>query len=69
MFSPLGDDAYTFEKQAITYNHHNWGIKQSSFQTDVGLSSMFTPTSISYDEDGVAFVASMESKQYPFFGT
>ena len=30
---------------------------------------MFTPTAISYDNQGVPFVASMESKDYPFFAT
>ena len=30
---------------------------------------MFTPTAISYDNDGKAFVASMEAKAYPFFAT
>ena len=38
------------------------------FETDKGLSEIFTPIAISYDNKGTAFVAAMESKQYPFFG-
>lgn len=53
----------------IAYNHHSWGVSPDRFKTDKGLSSIFTPTSISYDNKGVPFVASMESKQYPFFAT
>ena len=69
MFSILGDDAHVFENYKITYNHHSWGVSQDTFKNDKGLSSIFTPTSISYDDDGVPFVASMESKKYPFFAT
>ena len=29
---------------------------------------MFTPIAMSHDNDGTAFVAAMESKEYPFFG-
>jgi len=69
MFSPLGDEAHVFEKTKITYNHHSWGVSPDTFKNDKGLSSIFTPTSISYDDNGVPFVSSMESKKYPFFGT
>lgn len=69
MFSPLGDDAQIYAKKNITYNHHTFGIKPDLFKTDTKLAAMFTPTSVSYDNNGKAFVASMESKKYPFFGT
>lgn len=69
MFKILGTDANTFESYNITYNHHSWGVSPDRFKTDKGLSSVFYPTSVSYDNDGKPFVASMESKDYPFFAT
>eukprot|EP00347_Sterkiella_histriomuscorum_P009680 403340286 len=69
MFQILGSDANVFENYNITYNHHSWGVGPDRFKTDKGLSSIFYPTSISYDNNGVPFVSSMESKKYPFFGT
>ncbi|CDW78649.1 peptidase c26 family protein [Stylonychia lemnae] len=69
MYSILGDDAHVFEKYNITYNHHSYGVSPDAFNLDQGLASIFTPTSISYDDDGKPFVASMESKQYPFYAT
>ena len=62
MFSILGEDANTFVNYNITYNHHSWGVSPEKFETDEGLKSVFYPTSISYDNNGKPFVASMESK-------
>ena len=54
----------------MTYNNREWGITLQTFQDDKGLSSMFTPTSTTTDpETGDTVVASMESPDYPFFGT
>lgn len=53
----------------MTFNHHKWGLTVESFIDDAGLSSMFWPTSTSTDKEGQTFVATMESKEYPFFGT
>ena len=54
----------------MTFNHHSYGVALSAFTEDLGLGSMFTPTSTSTDPvSGDTFVASMESKNYPFFGT
>ena len=69
LYSPLGSDVNIFAKLNIAYNHHSWGVSPAQFKEDAGLSSMFTPTAISYDNQGVPFVASMESKDYPFFAT
>ena len=68
MFSGLGDDAKIFEQQSIAYNHHSFGVIPEKFKNDTGLNSIFKPTSLSYDNDGRAFVATMESEQYPFYG-
>jgi gamma-glutamyl hydrolase len=68
LFSPLGADAETFTSKPLTYNHHQYGVTPNRFLTDRGLSEMFTPTAISYDLKGKAFVAAMESDKYPFFG-
>lgn len=38
------------------------------YESDYGLKAMFRPTSVSYDNKGKVFVASMESDKYPFYG-
>jgi gamma-glutamyl hydrolase len=68
MFAPLGADAQIFAEKAIAYNHHSFGVSPNRFLTDRGLSEIFTPIAISYDNKGTPFVAAMESKTYPFFG-
>jgi gamma-glutamyl hydrolase len=69
MFSPLGEDAYIFEMYNMTLNHHSHGVSPSTFQSDSSLNAFFMPTSISYDDYGLPFVATMEAYNYPFFGT
>lgn len=68
LFGPLGDEAQVLADRPITYNHHSYGVIPNRFLTDRGLAEIFTPLAISYDNVGVAFIAAMESKQYPFFG-
>ena len=54
----------------MTYNWHLHGIAYDTMFSDEGLNDMFTATSLSTDpESGDTFVASMEAKNYPFFGT
>lgn len=70
MYGQLQDVAFLFENHNYTYNGHNWGINPKRFETDPGLKAMFDVTAISYlPDDGRAFVASIEGKSYPFFGT
>jgi len=70
MFGQLGNDAFFFEDNAFTYNSHHWGVDPELFETDQGLKDMYYVTAISYlPSDGRPFVASVESKDYPFFGT
>ena len=71
MYSSMSDQAFLFENHNSTYNGHNWGIPPEKFLTDAGLEKMFTVTAISYlpEPDGRAFVASIEGKTYPIFGT
>lgn len=69
MFNWLGNKAYLFENYNLTYNAHHWGMNPDKFKTDKGLQELFKLTSISYMPDGRPFVATIESEQYPFFGT
>lgn len=70
MFGDLGWRAEGFAELPVTLNSHSFGVSPDKFLTDAGLSAIFHPTSISYTPVGnVPFVASMESTQYPFFGT
>lgn len=69
MFSEIADPAY-YGVEAMTFNHHSYGVSLQEFTDDKGLGAMFTPTSLSTDPDtGDTFVATMESPNYPFFGT
>ncbi len=58
-----------FEDHNVTYNSHHWSMNPDKFNTDKGLASMFKLTGISHMPNGTAIVASIESEQYPFFGT
>lgn len=70
MFSDIGEAATAFERLPLAFNSHTNGIHPDRFLVDDGLGSMFKVTSVSYvPGTGEAFVASMESDQYPFFGT
>jgi len=69
MYGWLKDEAFLFEDHKMTYNAHTWGIEPAKFETDSGLKAMFEVTAISHLPDGRPFVASVESRKYPFFGT
>ena len=69
MFSDLDDPDY-YTQEGMTFNHHSYGLSLDVFSEDKGLGSIFTPTSTSTDPvSGDTFVATMESPDYPFFGT
>lgn len=71
MYQWLGAEAYLFEDHNVTYNSHHWSMNPDKFMTDKGLNSTFKLTGISHMPlpDGRPIVASIESDQYPFFGT
>ena len=71
MFGDLGYEAEAFTKSSMLLNSHDYGLSPDKFETDAGLSSMFSLTSVSYEPEGDhrPFAASMESEKYPFFGT
>lgn len=71
MFAGLGEDAALFTEVPMLLNAHDFGVSPDRFETDEGLKSMFTLTSVSYEPEGDhrPFSASMESEKYPFFGT
>ena len=69
MFKGLKEEAYEFEKNNYTYNNHRYGIKPETFKSDNGLANFWDVTSESFMPNGTAFVASIEAKKYPIFGT
>ena len=69
MYEGLGDRAYEFETHNFTYNSHHFAVSPDLFKTDAQLSSFWDVTSISRMPNGTAFVASIESKNYPIFAT
>jgi len=69
MFSDQANPEY-WSEEAMTFNHHKYGLSTEIFSEDAGLGSIFVPTSTSTDPvSGDTFVATMESPTYPFFGT
>lgn len=69
MFETCADPAQ-FSQVAMTFNSHTYGLALDTFTTDAGLKAMFTPTSTSTDSEYKnTFVATMESPNYPFYGT
>ena len=69
MWRPFGPAAFEFEMQNLTWNSHNWGIAPDTFKTDKGLADFWDVTAESFMPNGTAFVASIEAKKYPIFGT
>ena len=53
----------------MLYNSHHYGVNPEKFKSDKGLNSMYEVTAVSLLEDGSPFVASIEGKKYPFYGT
>ena len=68
MFEDLGGLNFLLANFNLTYNHHHDGVTPDKFETDAGLKKMFKPTSVSYDNNGKIFIASMEGYNYPFYG-
>ena len=60
---------YEVQKLNITYNHHSRGISRDMFKKYKELDEAFKVTSVSFDTKGVEYVATMEHKKYPFYGT
>lgn len=74
MWSDMGENAYNFENEAMALNSHTYSINPDSFITDESFGSFYRLTSISYEPgntpaDARPFTATMEAKDYPFFGT
>ena len=73
LYGSLGHYAHEFESHGYTYNAHHWAVRSSKMETDQGLKSFWDQTAISFvpnnGTDPMAFVASMEAKDYPIFTT
>jgi len=70
MFHQMGPAAEELAHNNFTYNNHQSGISTETMKSDKGLADFWTATSHSYTTDtGEPFVASMEAKEYPIFGT
>ena len=52
----------------MNYNGHMYSVSPIMFDFDLGLKNFWEVTSIHYMPDGRPFVASIEAKNYPFFG-
>jgi len=69
MFEGMGKNAFEFEKGNYTYNSHRFSVAPETFSTDWGLRTFWDVTSVSHMPNGTEFVASIEAKNYPIFGT
>jgi len=55
--------------QNVTMNNHHYGIFTEHFQSTTSLSSFFRLISTNKDRQGVEFVSTIESFDYPIFGS
>ena len=70
MFEDLGDKAYMFEQKNMTYNFHQWAVAPDMYKNDTGLNTFWDVTSQSrIPNNGTAFVATIEAKNYPIYAT
>ncbi|XP_064397282.1 gamma-glutamyl hydrolase-like [Halichondria panicea] len=53
--------------QSITFNSHSWGVATEMFQSS-HLHTFFKMLSTNKDRNGVDFVSTIESYDYPFYG-
>ena len=58
---------YSETVETLYFNHH-YGITPENFLNNFILTEEFFISSISHTDNGTAFVASIESKKYPFYG-
>jgi gamma-glutamyl hydrolase len=58
-----------YATQNVTMNNHHYGIYPEHFYATGALSSFFNVLSTNEDRQGVEFVSTMESFDYPIFGT
>lgn len=72
-YENLGKQAFDFVKSNFTYNSHSWGMDPKKMMADKGLSSFWDLTAVSFMPNNgthpMPFVASIEAKKYPIFGT
>ena len=72
-YESLGKKAYEFMKGAFTYNSHSWALNPQHMKSDEGLASFWDLTAVSFMPNNgtkpMPFVASIEAKKYPIFGT
>lgn len=56
----------------VYYYNHNWGVVDSTYKKYPSLNSFFKITAHSLTNSsatGIKFIASVESKNYPIYGT
>jgi len=69
MYREFGPLAQELHRKNLEWNGHVYGIAPSTFKSDKGLAKFWDVNSVSFMPNGTAFVASMEAKNYPIFGT
>jgi len=52
----------------VTSNFHHWCLTRENF-TKFEMGNFWKPLSVNSDLDGLEFISSMESKDYPFYAT
>lgn len=58
-----------YAKLNVTMNNHHYGIYPDHFAATESLSSFFSVLSVNTDLQGLRFVSTMESFDYPIFGS
>ncbi len=66
----LKNDVYNIlATEDVTMNNHHYGIYPSTFDATSSLKTFFNVLSTNVDRKGVEFISTMESYNYPIYGT
>ncbi|XP_068130695.1 gamma-glutamyl hydrolase-like isoform X2 [Hyperolius riggenbachi] len=59
---------HAVSKQNITANFHNYGLTVKDFYANKELSTFYRVLSTNYDQNGVEFISTVETRDYPIYG-
>jgi len=70
LYSLFSDqDVLNIKSESLTAQYHHWGVGLKQYQIFDDLDNFFVQTSFAYDLDNQLYIASVEAKHYPIYGT
>jgi len=64
-----GDIMKILATEPVTMNNHMYGVSPSSYKSQSALNTFFDVLSFNDDRNGNVFLSTIESKDYPIYGT